>query len=171
MSGSTDAPVEEFAGFYVREYGRTLAVVYSLTGRWSLAEEVTQDAFMRALARWTSVGVMDRPDAWVRRVACNAATSRVRRRMAEARAFTRIGPPSIEGFDVALSERDEGFWAMVRRLPARQAIAVALHYADDLAVADVAVVMGVAEGTVKAHLHAARATLGQVLRGDEEVHT
>jgi RNA polymerase sigma-70 factor (ECF subfamily) len=63
----------------------------------------------------------------------------------------------------------DGFWSLVRRLPDRQAAAVALYYLDDLSVADIADALGCAEGTAKAHLHQARQTLGQQLR-DEESH-
>jgi RNA polymerase sigma-70 factor (ECF subfamily) len=44
-------------------------------------------------------------------------------------------------------------------LPRRQAHAVALHYLDDLAVADVAKVLGLSEGAVKVHLHRGRQAL------------
>jgi DNA-directed RNA polymerase specialized sigma24 family protein len=40
---------------------------------------------------------------------------------------------------------------------------VALHYVDDRAVADIAVILGCAEGTVKAHLHQARQSLARTL--------
>jgi RNA polymerase sigma-70 factor (ECF subfamily) len=45
---------------------------------------------------------------------------------------------------------------------------MALHYALDLPVADVAEVLGCAEGTVKVHLHRARAALADTLRAAEE---
>jgi RNA polymerase sigma-70 factor (ECF subfamily) len=51
----------------------------------------------------------------------------------------------------------------VRRLPPRQAQAVVLHYVEDLTVADIASVLGVAEGTVKALLHQARERLRRQL--------
>lgn len=62
----------------------------------------------------------------------------------------------------------EQFWGLVRQLPGRQAQAVALFYADDLPVVEVARVMGCAEGTVKAHLHAARERLRGMYDQQEE---
>jgi RNA polymerase sigma-70 factor (ECF subfamily) len=40
---------------------------------------------------------------------------------------------------------------------------VALHYLEDLSVADIARVLGCAEGTVKAHLHHGREALARRL--------
>jgi RNA polymerase sigma-70 factor (ECF subfamily) len=55
----------------------------------------------------------------------------------------------------------------VRSLPERQAAAVALHYLEDLSIADIAAVLECAEGTAKSHLHKARAALAQRLRTEE----
>ncbi len=151
-----------FSGFYDREYRRTLRVVYALCGSWPTAEEITQDAFVRAYRRWDDVQAMQRPDAWVRRVACNLATSRFRRAAAEARAMTRLALRRQLAPVDELPDEVERFWSLVRQLPTRQAQAVALRYADDLAVADIAAVMACAEGTVKAHLHDARQRLAQM---------
>jgi len=53
--------------------------------------------------------------------------------------------------------------AALRSLPERQRQAVVLHYLMDCRVATVAELMGLSEGTVKAHLHRARATLHDLL--------
>ena len=56
----------------------------------------------------------------------------------------------------------------MRRLPARQQEAVALHYLLDLPVAETAATMGCDEGTVKTHLARARRTLERALRLDDD---
>ena len=48
-------------------------------GKVELAEDVAQDAIVKALATWPYKGVPDNPRAWLRRVAGNAALDRVRR--------------------------------------------------------------------------------------------
>ncbi len=57
----------------------------------------------------------------------------------------------------------DGFWALVRQLPGRQAAAVALHYLEDRPVAEVADTLGCAESTAKVHLHRARNALAASL--------
>jgi RNA polymerase sigma-70 factor (ECF subfamily) len=56
----------------------------------------------------------------------------------------------------------------VRRLPARQAAAVALHYLEDRPVTEVASILGCAEGTAKAHLHKGRTNLAKLLDVPED---
>ena len=51
----------------------------------------------------------------------------------------------------------------MRKLPRRQAQATVLHYVDQLSIEEIAEVMGVSPGAVKAHLHKARAHLGKRL--------
>jgi RNA polymerase sigma-70 factor (ECF subfamily) len=63
--------------------------------------------------------------------------------------------------------REQAFWDAVRRLPAKQARVVALRYAGDLPVAEIAEVVDSAEGTVKAQLHSARQRLAVLLRDEE----
>lgn len=51
------------------------------------------------------------------------------------------------------------FWAAVRRLPERPRLAVALYYAGDRSVAEVASILDVPEGTVRSDLSRARMAL------------
>jgi RNA polymerase sigma-70 factor, ECF subfamily len=159
-----------FEEFFRVEVGRVLAVVLALRGTSVGAEDVAQEAFARAFERWERVGRMDRPDLWVQRVALNLATSRLRRLGAESRAVGRLQGRSggnAEGLRVP-SLADEPFWAAVRRLPAKQARVVALRYAGDLSIAEIAVTVGVAPGTVNSQLVTARKRLAALLTDGEE---
>ena len=147
-----------FAAFFETEYPRVVTICRALVG--GAGEDVAQEAFVRAYLRWRTVQAMERPDAWVRRVAINLAYSRLRRVAAEMRAVTRM---RLDREPQPKDGDDDGFWEAVRALPPRQAQAIALHYADDLSVSDVAAVMHCADGTVKAHLHAARTALAPLL--------
>jgi RNA polymerase sigma-70 factor (ECF subfamily) len=82
--------------------------------------------------------------------------------VAEARALVRFAGRR-QTVVAPLDERDAEYWRAVRSLPLRQAQAVALHYLFDLSVVDVADTLGISEGTVKAHLHKARAALAKKL--------
>ena len=103
----------------------------------------------------------------MRGVCSHKAVSIIRRRVLETRAIGRITLRSVEATDL-LAQIDDDFWDEVRRLPRRQAQVVALFYALDLSLADVAATLQCAEGTVKAHLFHARATLSERLDADEE---
>lgn len=158
-----------FVGLYGQHHERILRLVYALCGDWQVAEDATQEAFVRAMRRWGTVGGYDRPDAWVRRVAIHLVRSRFRRISREIAAIARLTARAERATTtVELDEDSQEFWAAVRDLPRRQAEAVALYYADDLPVGDVARVMQCAEGTVKAHLHAARQRLADRFSDEQE---
>lgn len=76
-------------------------------------------------------------------------------------ALTRLG--TRREIPDELPEQDEAVWRAVRQLPRRQAQVVALHYVDDRSVAEIAAVLDLAEGTVKATLHQARQALARAL--------
>jgi RNA polymerase sigma-70 factor (ECF subfamily) len=151
----------DFNAFYRHEYPSIRALVWTLTGDLGVAEDLTQESFLRAHARWSDVSGYDEPGAWVRRVAINLATSVLRRRGREARALVRFR--ARERREWELPQDDREFWAAVRALPARQASVLALHYYEDLPISDIATVLGIAEGTVKAHLHKGRHNLARRL--------
>lgn len=150
-----------FEQFYACEYRSCAALAYSLCGNLGLAEEIAQDAMTTAYREWDRIRQMELPGSWVRRTTANMATSAVRRRAAEARAVLRMS--SRRQVDAVLPESDEDFWRAVRRLPRRQAQATALRYGLGCTVPEVAQILGCAEGTVKASLHAARTAVSRQL--------
>ena len=168
MVPADDVLSPSFEAFFAAEYRRVVGLAFVLCGRRGLAEELAQDAFVKAYQHWKDVSAYDDPGAWVRRVVANLATSSFRRGFREARALTRLAarrPPPTE-----ITLEDPDFWSAVRRLPKRQAQCVALHYLEDRSTAEVAEVLGISEATVRVHLHRGRielaTTLGEPL--DEE---
>ncbi len=163
--GGSELPAP-FDTFYAREFRPVVGLVFVLSGSSWVAEETAQDAFLAAYRSWDRVAGYDSPEAWVRRVALNHAVSKVRRRANEARALLRLaGRREAVG---ALPPEDDDFWRAVRALPVRQAQAVALHYLEDRPVAEIALVLGCSEGSVKTHLSRGRAALAVALRVDDE---
>lgn len=157
---------DSFGALYERDFVRVVALVYAMSGSRSAAEEIAQDAFVAAHREWDRVRALQDPGGWVRCVALNCARSAWRRRSAEARAMARVGSRRTLPSELPAASAD--FWAAVRSLPRAQAIAVALHYGEDRSVADVAAVLGVAEGTVKTHLARARRSLTERLRLEDD---
>ena len=151
-----------FEDFYRDERARVLAVVFALCGSRPAAEELTQEAFIRAHAKWADLSNYDRPDQWLRRVAVNLAVSAFRRRMAEGRAVDRMTAWRAPVVD-ELAAPSADLWAAVRALPRRQKEVVVLTYVDDLPAVDVARILGIAEPTVRSLLHRARTRLAAKL--------
>jgi len=112
----------------------------------AVAQEVAQEALVRAWERWATVRGARSPEAWVWRVALNLATSRFRRRAAERRAYLRAVPPSPTSPD---PDDQLAVRAAVALLPHRQRAALVLRYYADLSVVEVAEALDCAPGTVK----------------------
>lgn len=146
-----------FETFYEEMWSSIVAIARPFTTDTAGAEDLAQEALMKAYRRWDQVSRYDSPHAWVRRVLINRATSLRRRWGAELRMLERMGPTQVAQPD--LSPETDELWDEVRRLPRRQQQAVALHYVGQLSMLEIADVMGCSTGAVKTHLHRARATL------------
>ena len=158
--------VESFEQFYRREFPRLLVLARALAGdQW--AEDIAHDSMMVAYRHWTRISLMNSPAGYVHRICVHKAVSWLRRASAERRALRRVVARSVVTVE-PMSAENERFWAEVRRLPRRQAEAVALFYGLDLPIPVVAETLGCAEGTVKAHLARARAQLRQRFAVSEE---
>jgi RNA polymerase sigma-70 factor, ECF subfamily len=155
----------DFSAFYRSEYRAVATLTMVLTHSRSAAEDIAQDAFLRAHRDWDRVGRFDNPGGWVRRVAINLALSRFRRMRAETKALLRARP--VRSTTTMSIEATE-FWSEVRHLPTRQAQVVALHYVEDRSVEDIAAILGITTGSVKTHLHRARDTLAERFGSREE---
>ncbi len=157
--------VEDFDRFYLREYPRMVALAYALSGSRWCAEDIAQEAFLRAHRSWNRIASYEKPGAWLRRVTTNLATSHVRRRLAEAKALGLVAL----GRRSALPAHPDGeaeVWSVVAELPRRQRQAFALRYLEGLSIGEIATVLELKESTVRTHLERGRSTLGRVL-GEE----
>jgi len=170
LHGGGSAAVESsetFEEFYAREFPAVVGLAFALSGSRAGSEDLAQEAFLAAHRNWDRVGTFERPDVWVRRVVSNKSMSMFRRRYAEARALSRFAMGTAATLP-ELTADDAEFWAAVRSLPRRQAQVIALRYLEDRTVAEIAEILGTAEGTVKKHLHDGRQAVVRKLRLEEE---
>jgi RNA polymerase sigma-70 factor, ECF subfamily len=151
-----------FETFYQREYQHVVAMARAFIRDASAAEDLAQESFLAAHRHWDRVSRYEAPQAWVRRVMMNRATSRRRRLGAEMRALAKVGPQA-ESTLPDLSTGSTEVWEAVRRLSKRQRQAVVLHYVGELSMNEIGEAMGCSTGAVKSHLHRARETLGRRL--------
>lgn len=146
-----------FDEVYAAHYADLTVQLYAYFGDRQEAQDVAQEAFCRALARWSTVSRYDDPVAWTRRVAWNLAVSRWRRARTALSHLRRQRPdePQLDG----PSPDRIALFAALAELPVRQRRAMVLHYLADLPVGEIARREGVAEGTVKSWLHRGRSAL------------
>ena len=64
-------PPDTFETFFEQQYTNLLRAMYLVTGNRHEAEEITQDAFVRALERWDRVRLADNRPGYLYRIAVN----------------------------------------------------------------------------------------------------
>jgi RNA polymerase sigma factor (sigma-70 family) len=141
-----NAPDQGFDELFGRLFPVIARTVARIVNDRAEAEDVTAEAFARALARWRRIGRLDWREAWITRVAVNLAIDRRRRH-----------PPPMGNTDVGRDPTDavadhEVLVAAIGRLSQRQRAIIGLRYLVGLPTAEIAERMGLAEGTVRVHL-------------------
>lgn len=134
------------------------------------AEEVTQDAFVRA---YTNLADYDeeRPFyPWLATIAVRLAQNWLRQHQRRTRrerpALDAAGEPSMSARalgDLIADEDGQRLWRAVSTLPSGERTVVALFYRDDMRLSDIASALGVSVGTVKTLLFRARRHLRERL--------
>jgi RNA polymerase sigma-70 factor, ECF subfamily len=140
-----------FDTFARRSWGRLYAQAFVLTGSRELAEDLTQEALLRAWKHWDRIAGYDDPEGWTRRVLHNLCIGSWRRARPRRWASNHERVASAE-----LPEQHLQLAQAMRSLPGKQARALLLHDGLGMSVVETARDLGVPEGTVKSWLSRAR---------------
>jgi RNA polymerase sigma-70 factor (ECF subfamily) len=148
--------------------------VFKMVGERALAEDVLQEVFIEVYRklRWLEEPALLRP--WVYRIASRKVFKRMKREQQWARqirdeALLDAIPAMTPEPDAALELREDISHLLNRVSPASRAVII-LHYFHDLALVEVAAVLGISIGTVKSRLAYGLSTLRRALKeqGDSE---
>jgi RNA polymerase sigma factor (sigma-70 family) len=140
------------------------------------ADDVVQEALLHAFLDLAQLRDHDRFVAWLLGIVVNLAKTRLRMRR-EVPVDDWSGGRAIRGFvwmdgepppDARQEARElhDLVWKALAELPAEQQETVQLHYVDGLRVWEIAALVGVPAGTVKARLHRARGRLRRALAAE-----
>ncbi len=146
----------EFSDFVDERRPALLQTAFMLTGDRAAAEDLVQNALLRAYLSWDKVTAADSPYAYTRRILLHGF-SRQRRR----RRFVEQASNAAESA-WPLTEQTEDRDQLRRALQAlgpRQRAVLVLRYVEDLSVEQVADLLGVSPGTVKSQAARALAQL------------
>lgn len=147
----------------LRVYRETIRPLYAYVARRvggdaSLAEDLVQETWMRALDAWPSRGVPDEPVAWLIRVARNTLVSHFRRQRPES-----IDPALIEIEDERFSPAapDSAVvvgWGLTQLRRAHADVLEAFYF-EGQSVSEIAASRSMSERAVEGRLRRARAKL------------
>ena len=132
---------------YAQHWPSTVQFAYFLTGDPSAAEEVAQDALVRALGRFKNLRREEAFRSYVYRTVANLVKSDHRRRSHERRFIKQADPGrTVHPPDI---ETQDQIWAVLQGLPKRQRIALVLRYCEDMSEAQAADVMETSPKAIK----------------------
>ncbi len=158
MGGDSD-----FASFFADQYSSTVYAVLPIIGDRAEAESISQDAFVKAMARWRRLRRYDNPGAWVRRAAIRdavRAADRAARDTSLADAEVAVAPCFVGGDD----ELDRA----LALLSPRQRACVVLRHVDGWAADEIGEALGCSASTVRVHLHRGLAALSRQLESSHK---
>jgi RNA polymerase sigma factor (sigma-70 family) len=145
-------------------------LAYMLTGAREVAEDLVQEAFLRAFVQVRTLRERDAFPGYLRTTILNAARDHFRRQRIERLSLRRLSllvpAPHIPPTDVGQREH---LWQALQRLPYRQRAALVLRYYEDLSERDAAQALGTSVAGIKALVsrgaRALRAVLEQGVGG------
>ncbi len=152
---------------------RFLTFALRLTGDAEMARDAVQDAWtdiVKSLDRLSDARLFN---AWAYKIVscrCVDQIRKLQRRRRTNAAYASEPYPQTQGSDNAEKSADtKAILELIKQLPEEQRVTMILFYSDDLGVAEIAHITGVAVGTVKTRLLHARRKIREQLEGDTDV--
>jgi RNA polymerase sigma-70 factor (ECF subfamily) len=140
----------DFERLYMASYGKILGTLTAMLGDRAAAEDCAQDAFERAYKKWPTWQPIAPAEAWVHRIAINAAVSYQRKMR-----LREVGEELVEHRDISTA---------LAKLPPKQAAAIVLRHYHGYTNRAIAQALGIPERTVASRLAVAKERLRVMLK-------
>ena len=145
----------------LRERGRALyGYAYVLTGAPADAEDLVQDAIVKVFSRHRPLETIAAAEAYVRQTMRTVFIDD-RRRHRHRNEVHGVIIERAEAGGEARVNATASLHAALLALPPRERVCVVMRFMDDLAFADIAAQLGLAEGTVRRYAHDGVHRLGE----------
>lgn len=149
------AGAEVFESFFAKNYELVLRTLYLVTGDRNEAEDLAQEAFVKAFERWDRIRTMDNPSGYLYRMGLNAYRSRLRR---IATAAKRSVAPTVSDPMSQSDDRDAIRRALASLPDAQREVIVLIEWLG-MSSEEAGKVLGVSAGTVRVRLTRAKQAL------------
>ena len=145
---------------------------FAIVGDEADARDVTQETFIAAWRRFRELRDPDRFDAWLQRIAVNAARmtlrARGRRRVREIPSGDVAALATASDRTATTRPDSDVLAAALDRITIDQRTILVLHHLEGHGVAELAEILVIPVGTVKSRLHTARRALQDALGSEEQ---
>ncbi len=154
-------------------YKRTYAVAYNILRRRENAEDITQEAFIKAFQNLHQLQDKEKFGAWLAVIASNLARNFLKREkrivLVDELPEARSGSESNDTEEAAIRSLEvDRIRNAVRTLPPEQYQVIVLQFYHDLKVDEIADLLKIRSGTVKSRLFRARQKLAESLEPDRD---
>lgn len=153
--------------------GSLYAYIYRLSGKADLAEDITQEAFVRVFTHIDRFDPHYRFSTWLFTIARRLLINELRRSRAGAGGaldvVAEVGnqpAEAIEDQESAGLQRDALQRALLRLKPVQREVLLLFHR-HEWAVSEIARYLSIPEGTVKSHLHRARHRMRRLIEDEQ----
>jgi RNA polymerase sigma-70 factor (ECF subfamily) len=166
--------VERFNELYKQFYPVLYRIVYRLTGNAMVAEDISQESFIKYYAALDKLPGGEQDRYWLIRVAKNLAFNYGRKVGREGRALVKIGasePSSQKSYEedyIALESKSEVQRAL-NKLPAKLREVLVLREYANFDYKQIASALKLSESNVKVRIFRGREQLAKLLKGGNDV--
>jgi RNA polymerase sigma-70 factor (ECF subfamily) len=168
LVSADDALTREFEARLADSSTLAFRIAYSVLRQRQDAEDVAQEALVKAHRAIGQLRDRDRFRAWLVRMTWRLALDQRRadvRRLKRERAVPEPSQPPTSEDTLMAQERSARVWRAIDALPERLRIVIVLSAIEGHGVREVATLLGVPDGTVKSRLFEARRRLQEGFHG------
>lgn len=151
---------EDFEALVTRHENRLYRTALAIMGNVSDAEDLVQEAFLRAYEKAPEFVSEEHEKAWLIRVTVNLCNSRLRS------PWKRRVEPLLAAYPAAEPEQSE-LLEYILALPPKYRAVIHLFYYEGCSVKDISGLIGQKEATIRSLLTRARQKLKSVLKEDD----
>jgi len=156
--------VAAFEALYRSEHRRLYGVIWRIVGGVDArAEELTQEAFIRAWRALPGFRFESAVSTWLHRLAVNTALMDLRARRDAEDLESDDGPLELQPGQRCQIDNQIDLQAAIQQLPKRARAVLVLHDIEGLTHEEIGSALSIAAGSCKAHLHRARQHLRRLL--------
>ena len=152
---------QDFTEFVAARSKQLIRLAYVLTGDQQTAEDLLQNALIKAAAHWGQIH--SAPEAYVRKIMYREQVSWLRRRSRRPETAMAQVPDFPAGEQPVSVEARLTLQDALRALPPRMRAVLVLRYLEDLPESQVADILGCSVGTVRSQTHKAVTQLRSAL--------
>ncbi|MCA9716290.1 MAG: sigma-70 family RNA polymerase sigma factor [Myxococcales bacterium] len=157
-----------FAELVRRHQGKVRGLLLRLTSDRTLADDLAQEAFLRAYRGLVGFEGRARFSTWLYRITYNVYLNhraRVRELAALPDGFESGAAAPETSMSPARADLRRDLDAAIASLPERYRAVVMLYYLEDVSYPEISEILSIPLGTVKTHLHRAKKMLRAHMRG------